>query len=252
MWQNLSLRTISHCRARAAWVCSSLTSERFFVCGWFRCWLSWAIVSGSEWSWWTQASSQELHYISPPAAEGYDSFTEQNSGFVTTTGHRATRHQAFCFCYLGCGTMIWIEWNIWQCLKWWRLQTADGSCADCFHTLSQEESDECSTRHQTRQGCYTIQNTRLGLQSRHTSYNKECLNLKIGDVRVWSFLHIASVCSGGFKCIYFFRVWLKAECAQTYGEARAGPVVPRLAPVERSGCQHCYQLVTNGQPQPNC
>ena len=42
----------------------------------------------------------------------------------------------------------------------------------------------------TRQGCYTIQNTGLGLQSRHTSYNKECLNLKIGDVRVWSFLHI--------------------------------------------------------------
>ena len=79
---------------RVAWVCSSLTSERFFVCGWFRCWLSWAIVSGSEWSWWTQASSQELHYISPPAAEGDDSFTEQNSGFVTTTGHRATRHQA--------------------------------------------------------------------------------------------------------------------------------------------------------------
>ena len=104
----------------------------------------------------------------------------------------------------------------------------------------------------TRQGCYTIQNTGLGLQSRHTSYNKECLNLKIGDVRVWSFLHIASVCSGGFKCIYFFRVWLKAECAQTYGEAQAGPVVPRLAPVERSGVQHCYQLVTNGQPQPNC
>ena len=104
----------------------------------------------------------------------------------------------------------------------------------------------------TREGSYTIQNTGLGLQSRHTSYNKECLNLKIGDVRVWSFLHIASVCSGGFKCIYFFRVWLKAECAQTYGEARAGPVVPRLAPVERSGGQHCYQLVTNGQRQPNC
>ena len=104
----------------------------------------------------------------------------------------------------------------------------------------------------TRQSCYTIQNTGLGLQSRHTSYNKECLNLKIGDVRVWSFLHIASVCSGGFKCIYFFCVWLKAECAQTYGEARAGPVVPRLAPVERSGVQHCYQLVTNGQRQPNC
>ena len=40
-------------------------------------------------------AGQELHYISPPAAEGYDSFTaEQNSGFVTTTGHWATRHQA--------------------------------------------------------------------------------------------------------------------------------------------------------------
>lgn len=38
-------------------------------------------------------AGQELHYISPPAAEEDDSFTEQNGGFVTTTGHRATRHQ---------------------------------------------------------------------------------------------------------------------------------------------------------------
>ena len=33
--------------------------------------------------------------------------------------------------------------------------------------------------------------------------------------------------------------------------ARAGPVVSRQAPVERSGVRHCYQLVTNGQRQPN-
>ena len=41
----------------------------------------------------------------------------------------------------------------------------------------------------------TRQNTGLGLQSIHTSYNKECFNLKIGDIRVWSFLHVATVCS---------------------------------------------------------
>ena len=35
-------------------------------------------------------AGQELHYISPPAAEEDDSFTEQNGGFVTTTGHQAT------------------------------------------------------------------------------------------------------------------------------------------------------------------
>ena len=145
MPQNLSLRTISHCRERVAWVCSSLTSERFFVCGWFRCWLSWAIVSGSEWSWWTQASSQELHYISLQQLRGMTHLQSKTVALSTppATGPPATR----LFLLLG-------MWN--NDLDWVKylavsevMETADGSCADCFHTLSQEESDECSTRHQT-------------------------------------------------------------------------------------------------------